>query len=448
MSSIEEPRDLVAEASGASTKAKQVDGDEGAGAALPPASRPTVTFEVLEGAEDGPVRVRAEVDPDAWRSAADELPTSQAGAGCGRSCGTRWGSRPRSTWTRPTTSNVNGEDLGLLIGKHGATIDALSTSCTAPRSAVAREPESMTVDAAGCAAGCRGWMADRAAEGRAQQDRPVELDPMRAPERKIVHYLSEFGDSWGLPQARRPRRLAGRSTGRTRWRTWRHVTGCPPPPRGRAEALAPTPTRRPPSAPRRRLSAHVADGLSGLELTNCRQARRVAELGEPPAPRASPGLVLAAARQEMQVDLVESAARKCAVIDRLIRASGSRTPAPSGRGPRSGGRSPQAGGGAGGYDMVGAGVARPPPRSTRRRSCATAAYWSPGRASGTPPRRRRGRSRRGARDGPCSRWCRSRGRHHHLHVVRKVSPTPPGFPAARWPASGRSADRPRTSSRG
>ena len=34
-----------------------------------------------------------------------------------------------------------------------------------------------------------------AAEDALQQDRPVELEPMRAPERKIVHnYLSERGD--------------------------------------------------------------------------------------------------------------------------------------------------------------------------------------------------------------------------------------------------------------
>ena len=89
-----------------------------------------VTFEVLEGADDGPVRVRAEVDPDAWRAAADELPDEPA-------------ERVRALVSRAVHSlgleatidvdetdeeiraTVNGEDLGLLIGKHGATIDAL-----------------------------------------------------------------------------------------------------------------------------------------------------------------------------------------------------------------------------------------------------------------------------------------------------------------------------------
>ena len=38
-------------------------------------------------------------------------------------------------------------------------------------------------------------MADRAAADAIRFDRPVELEPMRAPERKIVHnYLSERGD--------------------------------------------------------------------------------------------------------------------------------------------------------------------------------------------------------------------------------------------------------------
>ena len=38
-------------------------------------------------------------------------------------------------------------------------------------------------------------MADRAASEALEYDRPVELEPMRAMERKVVHtYLSERGD--------------------------------------------------------------------------------------------------------------------------------------------------------------------------------------------------------------------------------------------------------------
>ncbi len=95
-------------------------------------------------------------------------------------------------------ATVNGDELGLLIGKHGATIDALQH--LAYRAAFRGEGDrkQVSVDAAGYrdrreAALHR--MADRAAAEALQNDRPVELEPMRAPERKIVHaYLSERGD--------------------------------------------------------------------------------------------------------------------------------------------------------------------------------------------------------------------------------------------------------------
>jgi len=61
----------------------------------------------------------------------------------------------------------------------------------------------------------------------------------------------------------------------------------------------------------------VADSLSGLEAPELNAARRIADMG---AGAGFPGLVLAIALPRAQVDLVESAGRKTAVIDRLIRA--------------------------------------------------------------------------------------------------------------------------------
>jgi 16S rRNA (guanine527-N7)-methyltransferase len=63
---------------------------------------------------------------------------------------------------------------------------------------------------------------------------------------------------------------------------------------------------------------HVADSLSGLEVAELRSARRIADIG---AGAGFPGLVLAIALPSTQVDLVESAGRKTAVIDRLIQAA-------------------------------------------------------------------------------------------------------------------------------
>jgi 16S rRNA (guanine527-N7)-methyltransferase len=72
------------------------------------------------------------------------------------------------------------------------------------------------------------------------------------------------------------------------------------------------------SDPERAREVHVADSLSGLEVPDLRQAGRIADLG---AGAGFPGLVLAVALPAAQVDLIESAGRKAAVIDRLIQAA-------------------------------------------------------------------------------------------------------------------------------
>ena len=84
--------------------------------------------------------------------------------------------------------SCTGGDLGLLIGKHGQTIDALQYVANAAvfRSGVRK---SVTVDAAGYRERRRATLesiALRAAERAAQGER-VELDPMTAVERKVVH---------------------------------------------------------------------------------------------------------------------------------------------------------------------------------------------------------------------------------------------------------------------
>ena len=89
-------------------------------------------------------------------------------------------------------------DLGLLIGKHGSTIDAIQHLVFRAAFRGSDDRKQVIVDAAGYrerreAALHR--MADRAAAEALQYDRPVELEPMRAMERKVVHtYLSERGD--------------------------------------------------------------------------------------------------------------------------------------------------------------------------------------------------------------------------------------------------------------
>ena len=71
------------------------------------------------------------------------------------------------------------------------------------------------------------------------------------------------------------------------------------------------------SEPQAALEVHFADALSGLEVPELAGARRIADMG---AGAGFPGLALAVALPQAQVDLVESAGRKTAVIDRLIQA--------------------------------------------------------------------------------------------------------------------------------
>jgi 16S rRNA (guanine527-N7)-methyltransferase len=81
-----------------------------------------------------------------------------------------------------------------------------------------------------------------------------------------------------------------------------------------AEPDPPTTVRAPAAA----LCRHVADSLSGLAFEPLVRARAIADVG---AGAGFPGLALAAALPSARVDLVESAARKCAVIERLAAAA-------------------------------------------------------------------------------------------------------------------------------
>jgi 16S rRNA (guanine527-N7)-methyltransferase len=62
----------------------------------------------------------------------------------------------------------------------------------------------------------------------------------------------------------------------------------------------------------------VADSLSGLDVEDLARAGRIADVG---AGAGFPGLALAIALPGSKVDLIESSGRKAAVIDRLIQAT-------------------------------------------------------------------------------------------------------------------------------
>jgi spoIIIJ-associated protein len=96
------------------------------------------------------------------------------------------------------TGRVDGESVGLFIGRHGQTIDAVQH--LAQRIIFPDGPSSVRVliDANGYRerrAEALRAEADDAADEAIQDGRPVELDPLPSFERRIVHeHLRERGD--------------------------------------------------------------------------------------------------------------------------------------------------------------------------------------------------------------------------------------------------------------
>jgi len=71
--------------------------------------------------------------------------------------------------------------------------------------------------------------------------------------------------------------------------------------------------------PQRAWRVHVADSLTGLELPSLAGARKIADIG---SGAGFPGLALAAALPDSRVDLIESVGRKCEFILRAADAAG------------------------------------------------------------------------------------------------------------------------------
>ena len=90
---------------------------------------------------------------------------------------------------------VGDEDYGLLIGRRGQTIDALQLLCYQAAFRGIRERKRVVVDVAGYRDRRRETLearADRAAEQAISGERSIELDPMSAQERRVVHeYLKD-----------------------------------------------------------------------------------------------------------------------------------------------------------------------------------------------------------------------------------------------------------------
>jgi len=198
------PEDLIAEAEGETLGEAKWGAMKDLEPRFPGITADCVRFEVLDEGNGAPARVRGEVDAQAWRSVAEaDLPAEPA-------------ERLRAVITRVVQAlglrttvdveetpeeiraTVNGEDLGLLIGKHGSTIDALQHLGMRAALRGGEERKQVVVDAAGYRARREATLqraADRAVSDAISFGRPVDLEPMRALERKVVHmYLRDRTD--------------------------------------------------------------------------------------------------------------------------------------------------------------------------------------------------------------------------------------------------------------
>lgn len=85
---------------------------------------------------------------------------------------------------------VNGQELGVLIGHHGRTLDAAQYLVNLAAAKACGQPVRVVLDVEGYRkrrAEVLQRVAERAAERVARTGRPVELEPMTAHERRVVH---------------------------------------------------------------------------------------------------------------------------------------------------------------------------------------------------------------------------------------------------------------------
>jgi len=109
------------------------------------------------------------------------------------------------------TATCVGSEIGVLIGRHGQTIDAVQYLVNAIVAKRAGERVDVTIDAAGYRERRRATLeslAVRSARRALDSGERVELDPMTAVERKVVHVrLKEYGGVETASEGTEPNRF-------------------------------------------------------------------------------------------------------------------------------------------------------------------------------------------------------------------------------------------------
>jgi 16S rRNA (guanine527-N7)-methyltransferase len=183
--------------------------------------------------------------------------------------------------------------------------------------------------------------------------------------------------------------------------------------------------------PGRAWDVHVGDSLSGLEVAELARARAIADLG---AGAGFPGLVLAAALPDARIDLVESVGRKSDFIRAAIAAGPIANAEVVAARSEEWARDLRPDGGREAYDAV---AARAVGRletvaelaSPLLREGGVLVAWKGGRDRGEEAELEAAATRLAmAPDRILAVTPYRSSRNRHLHVVRKVGPTPPELP--------------------
>jgi 16S rRNA (guanine527-N7)-methyltransferase len=179
--------------------------------------------------------------------------------------------------------------------------------------------------------------------------------------------------------------------------------------------------------PARAWRVHVADSLAGLDFDELTGATRIADVG---AGAGMPGLVVAAVRPGAEVDLIESASRKCEFMRRAVGRMGLR----NARVVCDRSEAWAAGEGREAYDAV---AARAVGRLATLAELASPLLREGGALVAWKGRRRPDEeaeleraSERVAMEPVEVRWVGpyAGSRNRHLHLMRKAGPTPDGLP--------------------
>jgi 16S rRNA (guanine527-N7)-methyltransferase len=179
--------------------------------------------------------------------------------------------------------------------------------------------------------------------------------------------------------------------------------------------------------PERAWRVHVEDSLTGLEVAELAAAARIADVG---SGAGFPGLVLAAALPQAEVDLIESVGRKCDFMRRAVAAAGvSNASVVQARSEElAGGPERES------FDAV---TARAVGRlstlaelaSPLLREGGVLVAWKGRRDREEEAQLRRASARLAMRpERILDVGDRAGSRHRHLHVIRKAGPTPPDLP--------------------